>query len=54
MPWQLTYFLVLQNLSKEQADYCLSRMKLYADKKTGSVIKDAYDYEEFVQTLFNQ
>ncbi|KAF6025615.1 alpha-Spec [Bugula neritina] len=45
---------IYANLSKEQADYCLSHMKLYADPKTGSVIKDTYDYEEFVQTLFNQ
>ena len=45
---------ILQNLSKEQADYCMAHMKLYADPKSGNVIKDAYDYEEFVQVLFNQ
>jgi len=32
----------------------MSKMKLYSDPKTGGVIKDAYDYEEFVETLFNQ
>jgi len=45
---------IYANLSKDQADYCMANMKLYADEKSGNVIKDAYDYEEFVQILFNQ
>ncbi|XP_067948494.1 spectrin alpha chain-like isoform X2 [Watersipora subatra] len=45
---------IYSNLSKEQGDLCMARMKLYSDPKTGNVIKDAYGYEEFVQTLFNQ
>jgi len=39
------------NLTKEQADYCISRMKPYADK-TGREIPDAYDYVEFTRSLF--
>lgn len=38
-----------QNLSKEMADYCMSRMKSVTDPKTG---KEGYDYVEFTRTLF--
>ncbi|GFT44789.1 spectrin alpha chain [Nephila pilipes] len=40
------------NLTKEMADYCLSRMKPYEDKKTGRTIPGAYDYIDFTHTLF--
>ncbi|XP_023929927.1 spectrin alpha chain-like isoform X4 [Lingula anatina] len=40
-----------QNLTKEQADYCISRMKKYQDPK-GREIMEAYDYAEFTQSLF--
>ncbi|PVD22109.1 hypothetical protein C0Q70_17913 [Pomacea canaliculata] len=39
------------NLTKEQADYCISRMKPYMDK-TGRTIPDAYDYVDFTRQLF--
>ncbi|KAK7505097.1 hypothetical protein BaRGS_00003667 [Batillaria attramentaria] len=39
------------NLTKEQADYCISRMKPYVDK-TGRAIPDAYDYVDFTRQLF--
>ncbi|XP_064458376.1 spectrin alpha chain-like isoform X2 [Ornithodoros turicata] len=40
------------NLTKEMADYCVSRMKPYIDPKSGRSIQGAYDYIEFTQTLF--
>lgn len=39
----------LQNLSKEMADYCMSRMNKVTDPKTG---KEGYDYVDFTRTLF--
>ncbi|XP_035219282.1 spectrin alpha chain-like [Stegodyphus dumicola] len=39
------------NLTKEMADYCLSRMKPYEDK-SGRTIPGAYDYIDFTRTLF--
>ena len=39
------------NLTKEQADYCISRMKPYQDH-TGREVIDAYDYVDFTQLLF--
>ncbi|CAG5125562.1 unnamed protein product, partial [Candidula unifasciata] len=39
------------NLTKEQADYCISRMKPYVDK-TGKPIPDSYDYVSFTHQLF--
>lgn len=42
---------LFQNLTKEQADYCISRMKPYVDK-TGRAIPDAYDYVDFTRQLF--
>ncbi len=41
-----------QNLSKEQADYCIARMKPYEDPKTGRSVPDAYDYVTFTHDLF--
>jgi len=40
-----------QNLTKEQADYCIARMKPFVDK-TGRTIPDAYDYIDFTRQLF--
>jgi len=40
-----------QNLTKEQADYCIARMKPFTDK-TGRPVPDAYDYVDFTQQLF--
>ncbi|XP_055516190.1 spectrin alpha chain, non-erythrocytic 1 isoform X2 [Leucoraja erinacea] len=40
-----------QNLSREQADYCLSHMKPYTDSK-GREIPSAFDYVEFTRSLF--
>ncbi|XP_059141379.1 spectrin alpha chain-like isoform X3 [Physella acuta] len=39
------------NLTKEQADYCISRMKPYVDK-TGRAVLDSYDYVDFTHQLF--
>ncbi|XP_060596253.1 spectrin alpha chain, non-erythrocytic 1-like isoform X2 [Ruditapes philippinarum] len=39
------------NLTKEQADYCIGRMKPYVDR-TGRTIPDAYDYADFTQSMF--
>lgn len=40
------------NLTKDMADYCVSRMKPYVDPKSGRSISGAYDYIEFTRTLF--
>ncbi|KAL4609564.1 spectrin alpha chain, non-erythrocytic 1-like isoform X10 [Arapaima gigas] len=40
-----------QNLTKEQADYCVSHMKPYMDSK-GREIPSAYDFVEFTRSLF--
>jgi spectrin alpha len=40
------------NLTREQADYCVKKMKPYEDPKTGREILDAYDYTSFTQDLF--
>jgi len=42
---------VFQNLTKEQAEYCISRMKPYQDS-SGRTILDAYDYVTFTNDLF--
>ena len=39
------------NLTKEQADYCLQRMKPFVDK-TGRTVPDAYDYTDFTESMF--
>ncbi|KAK6196167.1 hypothetical protein SNE40_001445 [Patella caerulea] len=39
------------NLTKEQADYCITRMKPYVDK-SGRTIADSYDYANFTHQLF--
>jgi spectrin alpha len=40
------------NLTKEMADYCVSRMKPYEDPKTGHAIPGALDYVDFTHQLF--
>ncbi|XP_069842207.1 spectrin alpha chain, non-erythrocytic 1 isoform X4 [Dendropsophus ebraccatus] len=40
-----------QNLTREQADYCISHMKPYMDSK-GRELPSAYDYVEFTRSLF--
>uniref|UniRef100_A0A8D2M8Q9 Spectrin alpha chain, non-erythrocytic 1 n=1 Tax=Zonotrichia albicollis TaxID=44394 RepID=A0A8D2M8Q9_ZONAL len=40
-----------QNLTREQADYCISHMKPYMDGK-GRELPAAYDYIEFTRSLF--
>lgn len=42
---------LLQNLTKEQADYCLSHMKPYLDSK-GRELPSAFDFVEFTRSLF--
>ncbi|ESO95207.1 hypothetical protein LOTGIDRAFT_202396 [Lottia gigantea] len=39
------------NLTREQADYCIARMKPYVDK-SGRTIADSYDYADFTRQLF--
>ncbi|WAR30789.1 SPTCA-like protein [Mya arenaria] len=39
------------NLTREQADYCIGRMKPFVDR-TGRVIPDAYDYADFTSSIF--
>lgn len=39
------------NLTKEQAEYCIARMKPYKDS-SGRTILDAYDYVTFTHDLF--
>ena len=45
------FFFLLQNLTKEQADYCISRMKPYVDR-SGRALPDAYDYADFTGSMF--
>ncbi|XP_056395740.1 spectrin alpha chain, non-erythrocytic 1 isoform X1 [Hyla sarda] len=40
-----------QNLTREQADYCISHMKPYMDSK-GRELPSAFDYVEFTRSLF--
>uniref|UniRef100_A0A3P9IJC5 Spectrin alpha chain, non-erythrocytic 1 n=1 Tax=Oryzias latipes TaxID=8090 RepID=A0A3P9IJC5_ORYLA len=40
-----------QNLTREQADYCLSHMKPYLDSK-GRELPSAFDFVEFTRSLF--
>nr|CAD7441580.1 unnamed protein product [Timema bartmani] len=44
--------LILINLTKDMADYCVARMKSYEDPKTERPIPGALDYIEFTRTLF--
>merc|ERR1712244_73145 len=41
------------NLSKEMADYCITRMKPYVDPRTEQGITGALDYVEFTSRLFS-
>lgn len=45
------HFCFLQNLTKEQADYCISHMKPYLDSK-GRELPSAFDFVEFTRSLF--
>lgn len=47
----LTVPSLLQNLTREQADYCVSHMKPYVDGK-GRELPTAFDYVEFTRSLF--
>lgn len=47
----LSVVFVFQNLTREQADYCISHMKPYMDGK-GRELPSAYDYVEFTRSLF--
>lgn len=49
--WRTNCPLLFQNLSKEQADYCLSHMKPYLDSK-GRELPSAFDFVEFTRSLF--
>jgi spectrin alpha len=40
------------NLTRDQANYCITRMKPYIDPKSNRSIPDAYDYAEFTRELF--
>ncbi|PAV55545.1 hypothetical protein WR25_20353 [Diploscapter pachys] len=40
------------NLSPEQAEYCIKRMKPYVESLSGRSIQGGLDYEQFVQSLF--
>lgn len=50
-PQSLSTVFVFQNLTREQADYCISHMKPYMDGK-GRELPSAYDYIEFTRSLF--
>ena len=41
-----------QNLTKEQADYCVRKMVPYVDPKTGERVPGTLDYSKFVHELF--
>ncbi|XP_019856334.1 PREDICTED: spectrin alpha chain, non-erythrocytic 1-like [Amphimedon queenslandica] len=42
---------LLQALPVEQAEYCMSKMKLYVDSN-GLEIRDCYNYKDFTKSLF--
>lgn len=44
--------LSFQNLTKDMAEYCMRRMSVYVDPKTGTPVPNAYDYVDFTRTLF--
>jgi len=33
------------------ADYCLSKMKVYTDQRTGQEVREAYDYMEYTRYI---
>ncbi len=43
---------VFQNLTPDQAEYCIKHMKPYVDPMTGRSVAAALDYEEFTRSLF--
>lgn len=40
------------NLTQEQAEYCIKRMKPYVESVSGRKIDGALDFEHFVHSLF--
>lgn len=46
-----TVLFLFQNLTKDQADYCIARMKPFVDK-TGREVPDSYDFADFTQSMF--
>lgn len=46
------YVCLLQNLTKDMADYCVQRMKPFNDTKSGHPVSGALDYVDFTRTLF--
>ena len=46
------FILLLQNLTKDMADYCTNRMKPFVDPKSGHAVTGALDYIDFTRTLF--
>nr|CAD2192579.1 unnamed protein product [Meloidogyne enterolobii] len=40
------------NLTPEQAEYCIKRMKPYVDAVSGRTIAGALDFEQFVHSMF--
>ena len=48
----IEFFLFSQNLTKEQADYCVRKMVPYVDPKTGERVAGTLDYSKFVHELF--
>jgi spectrin alpha len=52
-PWEyVTRSELYDHLSKDMADYCLGKMRPYANPQTGETIPDAYDFMEFTRVLF--
>ena len=43
---------LIQNLTAEQAEYCIKKMKPYIDAVSGRSIQGGLDYEQFVHALF--
>ncbi len=42
------------HLTRPMADYCMKRMKVYVDPHTGTAVRDAYDFVEFTNKLFQK
>ena len=47
-----SFLFFMENLTKEMADYCVSRMNPYVDPKSGKPTLGALDYMDFTRTLF--
>jgi spectrin alpha len=42
------------HLTKPMADYCIKRMTIYKDPHTGSAVREAYDFVDFTNKLFQK